>query len=151
MYYGQRQFPKEDRWEFKYEIGGEIKFCYPRSKESIEANRMDCEERGWKVLSVKKVYPFSTEKNQHNFELIRNVCFNRMHDMDMGDIPYDKEAYDKMYGLRERAEQYMGLPLPVAWLPYEQLKEAKEIVAMAHEHRYAANLAAGNYKWLHLC
>ncbi|MBR5276784.1 MAG: hypothetical protein IKU35_06590 [Bacteroidaceae bacterium] len=151
MYYGQRQFPKEDRWEFKYERDGHTRYCYPRSKESIEDNRKFCLEKGWKVLSVKKVYPFSTEKNQHNFELIRNVCSNRMHDMDMGDIPYDGEAYDKMYDLKERAEQYMGLPLPVAWLPYEQLKEAKEIVAMAHEHRYAANLAAGNYRWLHLC
>lgn len=150
MYY-TRTYPKEDKWEFKYEVGGQTKFCYPRDKEQIEYCRRKCAELGGEVLSVKKVYPFSTEKNQHNFELIRNVCSNRMHDMDMGDIPYDEEAYDKMDDLKERAEQYMGLPLPVAWLPYEQLKEAKEIVAMAHEHRYSANLAAGNYRWLHLC
>lgn len=151
MNYGMRTYPKEDKWEFKYEQDGRTRYCYPTSKEMIERNRERCKENGWTVVSVKKVYPFSTERNQHNFELIRNVCFNRMHDMDMGDIPYDEQAYDRMADLRERAEQYMGLPLPVAWLPYEQLKEAKEIVAMAHEHRYAANLAAGNYRWLHLC
>jgi len=151
MYSGQRTFPKEERWEFRYNNGEQNKVCYPRSKESIEDNRAYCREKGWKVLSVKKVYPFSTEKNQHNFELIHNVCFNRMHDMDMGEIPYNEQAYDRMYELRDKADKFRGLPLPVAWLTWEELKEAKEIVAMAHEHRYAANLAAGNYRWLHLC
>jgi hypothetical protein len=153
--YKEHQYRREERWVFKYTytVNGkrEVHYCYPTTKQSIEHNRKYCEERGWEVVYVKKVYPFSTEKNQHNFDLISNVCSNRMHDMDMGDIPMDKEAYDKMYELRKKAQRYFGLPLPVAWLTWDDLKEAKEIVAMAHEHRYAANLEAGNLDWLHLC
>ena len=148
MYYA-----KEERYELRYisKKDGKEKSCYPRSTEKKDEQLQLCKERGVKVVYCKKLYPFSTEKNQHNFELVHNVCRNTMHDMDMGDIEYNEAEYDRLAELASKAEELFCLELPVAWLPYEQLKEAKEISQMAILHRQEACIANGRPDLVKYC
>lgn len=135
---------KEQRWKFTYrKKDGTVKSCYPRSEEKVEENRQKCAELGMEVIGVQKLYPFSTMKNQHNFELIRNICFNEIHDMDHGEKPMDEEAYEQMSRWKDLADEFFCLPLPVAWLPWEQWKDAKELSEMAIIHRQNACIANG--------
>lgn len=130
---------REERYEFTYTINGETKRCYPQSREQVDKNRATCRERGYKVLSVKKMYPFSTERNQHNFELIRNICLNTMNDMALGDIPWDDAEFEKCEAMVDKCDQYFCLPLPIAWLTYDKWAEAKEIAVAAVIHRDQMN------------
>ena len=135
---------KETRFEMRYINGkGEEKVCYPRSEEQRDANKQKCKELGYKVISCKKMYPFSTIKNQHNFELINNICFNTMHDMQSGEIPWDDAEYDRLEGMKKKAEEFFCLPLPIAWLTWDDWKEAKELSEMAILHRQDACIANG--------
>jgi hypothetical protein len=137
-------FKKETRYELRYiAADGKEKKCFPRSEEKKNENLAICKERGYRVVSCKKLYPFSMEKNQHNFELIRNICFNTMSDMDSGEIPYDAAEYARLSDLKDKAERCFGLPLPIAWLPWETYKEAKELAFMAILHRQEACIANG--------
>ena len=135
---------KEQRWELRYvNKDGVVKACYPRSKEMKDEQLYIAKERGLRVLSCKKLYPFNTYGNQHNFELINNICHNAMYDMDMGEKPYDEEEYERLSVLKDKAEKYWMLPLPVAWLPWEDWKDAKELSQMAIIHRQNACIEAG--------
>lgn len=136
---------RENRYELRYvsPVNGNVTACYPRSEEKKNENIEFCKERGIKVISCKKLYPFSTEKNQHNFEPINNICFNRMHDMESGEIEWDEAEYDRLSEMREKAERFFGLTLPVAWLTWEDWKEAKELASMAVLHRQEACIANG--------
>lgn len=137
-------YAKETRYELRYvSKSGQEKVCYPRSEEKKNSNLALCKENGIRVISCKKLYPFSMEKNQHNFELIRNICLNAMFDMDSGEVPYDKAEYDRLSALSEQAERLWCLPLPIAWIPYETLREAKELAHMAILHRQNACIEAG--------
>ena len=137
-------FTKETHYELRYiSKSGEEKVCYPRSEEKKNANLALCREKGIRVISCKKLYPFSMEKNQHNFELIRNICYNRMSDMDSGEVPYDAEEYARLSELNEKANEYWCLPLPIAWLPWETYRDAKELAQMAILHRQNACIEAG--------
>ena len=147
---------KEERWAFRYEVptaGGNVseKVCYPKSKEQVEANRAKARELGYRVVSVKKLYPFNTYANQHNFELINNICHNRMYDMDMGEIEYNEAEYDKLYEIQQKAERFFCLPLPVAWIPWEDWKDAKELSQNAIIHRQNACIEAGRYDLVTYC
>lgn len=149
-------YTKEERYEFKYAVptaeGNEsIKTIYPRSKSRIEENKAACKKHGYRFISVKKLYPFNTYKNQHNFELIYNICFCNLNDMEIGEKPMDRAEYDRLYELKEKAEQFFCLPLPVAWLPWEDWKDAKELAEMAILHRQNACIEAGRYDLVALC
>lgn len=139
---------KEQKWEFRYAVptagGSESeKVCFPKSKEACDANKAACKKYGYRFLSCKKLYPFSTEKNQHNFQLINDICFNAMYDMNGGAVEWNGAEYDRLEALKEKAERFFCLPLPVAWLPWEDWKEAKELSEMAILHRQNACIAAG--------
>ncbi len=139
---------KEQKWEFKYAVPTEdgnetIKVCYPKSEEKRAENIQKCKDRNYRIVSIKKLYPFNTYKNQHNFKLIRNVCFNTMDDMDIGEIPYDEKEYDRLDEMKTKADEFFGLPLPVAWLPWEEWKEAKELSELAILHRQDACIRNG--------
>lgn len=135
---------KEQRWQFVYTNKiGEEKVVIPRSKEQVDRNREVCKKYGFKVVSVKKLYPFSTYKNQHNFELINNICFNTMHDMIDGEIPYDEKEFDRLESLQERAERYFCKELPVAWVTWEEHQDMTELANMAIMHRQDACIANG--------
>lgn len=146
-------YKKEERWALTYVSSkdGTTKVCYPRSKEKKEEQLAICKERGIKVLSCKKLYPFSTEKNQHNFELIRNICWNTMYDMQSGEIPYDEAEYDRLEATKEKADRFFGLPLPIAWLPYEEWSEAKELATAAIIHRQEACIRNGRPDLVQYC
>lgn len=136
---------REERFELQYisKKDGTRKSCFPRSAEKKEEQLRLCREHGITVISCRKLYPFSTEKNQHNFALVANICANRMHDMNMGNAPMNAAEYDRLEALKEKADRFFCLELPVAWLPYEEWAAAKELSNMAINHRQEACIAAG--------
>lgn len=135
---------KEQKWAFTYKkANGEVKTCYPKSKEMVDKNRQTCKEKGLEIISVKKLYPFGSMKHQHNFDLINSLCYNEMHDMDYGEIPYDRERYEWLEKRKEDAERFFSLPMPVAWLPWEDWKRANELAQDAINHRQDACIANG--------
>ena len=138
-------YQKEDRFALRYisNKDGKEKVCYPRSIEKKNEQLAYCKAHGIRVISCVKLYPFSTEKNQHNFELINNICYCRLHDMAYGEVPMDRAEFDRLSELKEKAERFFCLPLPVAWLPYEDWREAKELAQMAILHRQEACIANG--------
>lgn len=144
---------REERWELRYisQKDGKEKNCYPRSKEKKDEQLHICKDRGIRVIHCKKLYPFSTIKNQHNFELVNNICYNTMWDMNHGEIDYNAAEYDRLEAMREKAERFFCLPLPVAWLPYEDWKDANELANMAIMHRQDACIAAGRPELVALC
>ena len=146
---------KEQKWELVYGVktadGEVIKRCYPNSEEKRAKNLAICKERGYRVVSCKKLYPFSTEKNQHNFMLIKNICFNRTHEMLSGEIPYNEAEYDRLSALEEKANEYFDLPLPVAWLTWDRWQEARELASMAIEHRMNVCVENGRADLVQYC
>lgn len=136
-------YAKEQRWEQKFEINGTVKTYYPRSEEQMKKNLQIAKDKGYKKISSQKLYPFNTYKNQHNFSLINDICFIRMHDMQDGEIEWDQEEYDRLESLRERSEKYFCAGLPVAWVPWETWKDMKELSEMAIIHRQNACIENG--------
>ena len=149
-------YQKDQRWELVYQIpqkdGSTItKSCFPKSEEKKTENIELCKKYGYTIVSIEKLYPFSTMKNQHNFDLIDNVCFNLMHDMRNGDIKYDEAEYDRLETMRQDAEEFFCLPLPVAWLPYKKWKRAKELSELAIMHRQDKCIENGHPEWVTYC
>ena len=144
---------REEKWELRYisKKDGKEKNCYPRSKANKDEQLRICKEHGSRVIHCKKLYLFSTIKNQHNFELINNICYNTMWDMDHNEIEYNEAEYDRLEAMKEKAERFFCLPLPVAWLPYEDWKDANELANMAIMHRQDACIAAGRPELVALC
>jgi hypothetical protein len=68
---------------------------------------------------------------------------NEIYDIWNGDKKVSDEEYDKLYEIKEKAEKFFCLPLPVAWLPWEEWKDAKEMVENAIFHRQEACIANG--------
>ena len=128
---------REDRYELRYISlkTGEEKCCDPRSKAKRDEQLAICKERGIKVISCKKLYPFNTMNNQHNFQLIYNICFNEMTDMQDGTEPMNTIEYEKLSARRDKAGEYMCADLPVAWVPWETYIDMKEMALAAECHR----------------
>lgn len=144
-------FIKEERWIQKFEVKGQVKTYYPTSEWAMKKNLETAKKNGYKKIYSRKLYPFSTMNNQHNFELISNICYIRMHDMDMGEIEWNGEEYNKLYNLKDRADYFFCLPLPVAWLEWEDWKEAKEISQNAILHRQNACIENGRADLVTYC
>ena len=137
-------YKKENRYRMKVEFqNGTVKTYYPKSVEQKDKNIRTCKEKGYKILECVKLYPFNTYANQHNFELIYNICFNTIADMEDGEMPWDDELLDVLEKRRERAGEFRSLPLPVAWLPYKDWAEAKEMATAAILHRQDVCIANG--------
>lgn len=145
MYYDNRRaYTKEDKWEFKYRRSdGVCRVVYPKTKEQIAKNKEICKDKGYEVVSVKKLYPISTMKNQHNFGLIHNIAWNELWDIEHGEKKGTDEDIERLEKLIDRSGEFMSLPLPVAWLPWEDWKEAKEMYESAIIHRQEACIANG--------
>ena len=144
-------YKKEERFEMIYEAKGERRSCYPRSLEQKDKNIEKCRELGYKVLSCKKLYPFNTAANQHNFMLVSNVAFNRIRDMENGEVQWNDAEIERLEDLKRKADECFEWPLPTAWRPWNEIQEAKQLVVLAVEHRVNANIAAGNTAWLQYC
>lgn len=137
-------YKKENRYRMSVEFpDGTVKKYYPKSVEQKDKNLRTCKEKGYKILECVKLYPFNTYANQHNFELIYNICFNTIADMEDGEMPWDDELLDVLEKRRERAGEFRSLPLPVAWLPYSEWAEAKEMATAAILHRQDTCIANG--------
>lgn len=149
-------YQREQRFEIRYEVptaegNWSEKVIRPRSEEAKDRNLQKIKQYGYRLVSCKKLYPFSTEKNQHNFMLVANICANTMYDMMSGEIKYDNDEYIRLDDLKDKADKYFCYPLPVAWVPWEDLKEMKELAAMAVNHRMDACERAGRYDLLKYC
>lgn len=147
---------KEQRWEMRYEVptangNWSEKVCYPRSEEQRDSNKQKAKELGYRIISCKKLYPFSTNKNQHNFELISNICYNRMYDIMMGEQEEYEGEFEKLEDMKEKAEKFFCYPLPVAWVTWEDYREMKELSAAAILHRQEACIRAGRPDLVALC
>lgn len=105
------------------------------SLEDIEQKRKIVAERGHMIMREDTLYPFPTEMYRHAFSHVSDMCYNRMHDMENGDRPFDKEKYDKLEKLKEDAERMLALPLPVAWLESKELDTAILLVGLSEEQR----------------
>ena len=144
---------KEERYELRYisKKDGTVKNCYPRSSAKKDEQLQICKENGVKVIHCRKLYPFNTEANQHNFMLISNKCRNIMSDMESGEIPWDEAEYDRLSATKEKADELFELPLPLAWIPWETWKDAKEISTQAIVLRQEACVASGHPEWVSYC
>jgi hypothetical protein len=141
----------EQRYKIDYEVDGKIKSCYPRSEADKDKSLEICKEKGYKVIKVTKLYPFSTKKNQHNFMLVKNRCHNIMYDMDLNIVPYNRREYNRLFDLAQKADKFFGLELPVAWLDYDTLKEAKRVAQMAINFRIDTCIENGRYDLIQYC
>lgn len=139
------KYAKEERWELRYVSlkDGEVKNCYPRSEEKKNEQLKVCKEKGIKVIHCKKLYPFNTMKNQHNFDLIHTLAMNDLYDIWNGELKVTDEEYEKIESLRDRSEKYFILPLPCAWLCWDEWKDANELAQMAIVHRQNACIENG--------
>lgn len=137
-------YNREQRWKQEFEINGVVKTYYPKDEATMKKNLAVAKEKGYRKISSKKLYPFSTNKNQHNFELISNICFNRIHDICiMGENEEYEGELDKLETLKEKADKYFCYSLPVAWVTWEEYCEMKELAEMAIFHRQEACIEAG--------
>lgn len=147
---------KQERYEIKYIIvsaqGHEIpKYIIAEGKARRDEILAQCKEKGIRVEYSKKLYPFSTMKNQHNFELIRNICFNRMSDIEAGEIKCSEEEYDRLYSLRQKASKYFSYPLPVAWVTWQEYSEMNALAQLAIVHRQEACIEHGRPDLVQYC
>lgn len=142
------RYEREDRWEFRYSIPHddgtcEDKTCYPKSKEQIEKNKDFCQSHGYEVISINKLYPFSTMKNQHNFDLIHTLVMIDLYEIWEGQKQVSDEEYQRLEHLRDLSERFFSLPLPVAWLTWDDWKKAHELAQQAIIHRQNACIENG--------
>lgn len=139
---------KEQRWEQRYAVptaegNWREKIVYPRSEAQRDANKQKIKECGYKYISCKKLYPFSTMKNQHNFELIHNIAMNELYDIFMDNKKVSDEEIDRLEAMRDRSEYFFLKELPVAWLTWDEWQEANEMAVSAIVHRQNACIENG--------
>jgi hypothetical protein len=138
-----KDMARVNKYELRYVVNGQEKVIRFDGDDKKQKNLDACKRNGYRVVSCKKLYPFSTMKNQHNFDLIHSICFNTMHDMESGEIEWNDAEYEKLMDMRQKAEEFFTLPLPVAWLTWEDYKDAKELAETAIMHRQDACIRNG--------
>ena len=95
-----------------------------------------------------KLYPFSM-KHAHDIEFYRNRLFNTMRDMENGEIPFDKDRYNRIADFYdgELLELYEAVLNSrdgrVSYLNGKQIGLAKRIVFWASEERAARLIESG--------
>ena len=141
----------EQRYKIEYTYNGINKTVIAKTTEEKERIHNICKKDGYNLNKTTKLYPFSTNKNQHNFMLVMNRCNNKMYDMDMGYIPYNKKEYDRLYELAQKAEKYYCLELPIAWVDGRTYGEANRIAHTAIEYRVNTCINNDRYDLLKYC
>lgn len=145
-------YVREERYMIRYALAdGTEKVCYPKSEEKYKSNLAYCQENGIALLEFCKLYPFSTQKNQHNFDLIISICFNYMCEMERGEREWDEDMYKSLSEMRQDAEEAFYYELPVVWLPYEKWHRAKTLAQIAVSHREQACIENGRLDLLQYC
>ncbi len=88
-----------------------------------------------------KLYPFSYIKHEHDVQFRRYRAYNEMTPMERGEVPFDKDTYDKIAKLHEDLLDLLAAmrgSTPdgrVCYLTGPQIGLAKECVAWAAEQR----------------
>lgn len=122
------------------------------SDEKRDEIRSKIDKYGYRFVSCKKLYPFNCMKNQHNFQLIYNICYNRMSDMECGEVPYDNDEYLRLEETRDKAGEFMSMGCdPCTWVPYDTWKEMKELSESAIIHRQNACIENGRLDLVTYC
>ena len=102
-----------------------------------------------------KTYYFSVAKHAHDIEFYHNRLANIMYAMESGEIPMDKERYDKIYDMRYGPlEELMDVIYgsgPIALLTGPQIGLARKIVDWARETRAQSCIDAGRHDLLQYC
>lgn len=131
--------PRVERFEMVYiNSAGVEKRCYPKSKQKRDDNLKFAKEHNIKVVSCRKLYPFATINNQHNFELIANITFNAMKDMESGKTEWNDDEYERLEKTHEKANEFFCMDLPVVYVPWGTYCEMREMAAAAELHRDSA-------------
>lgn len=105
---------------------------------------------------MEKTYPFSM-KRAHDIEFYRNRLFNIMREMESGEIPMDRERYDRisdMYdgSLEDLMNAIMSSRNPyVVQLTGKQIGLAKKIVIWASETRAQSCIERGRLDLIKYC
>lgn len=137
---------KVNVYRVEYTINGEQVKRYLRGDERKDKFVEQAKQLGV-VHRVQKCYPINMERNQHNFELISNICANEMYDMDDGVIPYNAEEYAMLQQAKADAERFFcscGMfNSSISWFVWDDWKRAKELMAWAVNHRMDACERAG--------
>ena len=133
-------------YRVEYTINGEQVERYIRGDERKDKVVEQAKQLGI-VHKVQKCYPINMERNQHNFELISNICANEQFDMIDGKVPYDEKQYDMLEQTRKDAERffcaYGQFNSEISWFIWDDRKRAKELMAWAENHRMNACEKAG--------
>lgn len=100
-----------------------------------------------------KRYPFSVQKHAHDIEFRMNRCFNILHDMQVGEIPWNDAEYERIDKLHDELQALLDSVMwngdgRVAWLTGKEISLAKETVIWASETRAATLIANGKTQYL---
>ena len=101
-----------------------------------------------------KLYPFSIEKNAHNWELVKNYSRNKICDMESGEIPMDEKQYAKYESWDEQATSLLAnwsFFGPIAWMPGKEYGKARDISNIGVEIRMGCLIKAGREDLLQYC
>lgn len=144
---------RENRYRIDYigKLTGGLKSCFPRSEEKKDEQLALCQEKGIEVVRCVKLYPFNTEKHQHDFMLIANRCANQMYDMESGASEWNDKEYEQLSGTKELADELFSLELPIAWVDGKTLQKCKELSFAASSFRAERCVANGRYDLLEYC
>lgn len=110
---------------------GEIKCKVVEGERKKDSTLKYCAEHGIEVGKVEKLYPFSMNKHQHDFDFVSNVCYNKIYDIINGEIEGTSEDIEKLEATKERAEYFFCKGAGVVWLTGKELSEAKELAVYA--------------------
>ena len=108
------------------------------------------------MATIEKLYPFSTAKHAHDIEFYSNRISNIMSEMESGEIPYDKERYNRLYDMKygpleDLMRQMYGACGRVIYLNGKQIALAKRIVAWASNTRAESCIANGRPDLVKYC
>ena len=96
-----------------------------------------------------KLYPFSVQKHAHDIEFRCNRVFCEMHDMEVGETPYEARKYARMSDMRDELDDLLMAVLNsrdgrIAYLTGKQIGLAKETVIWADSERSNRNEGRNN-------
>lgn len=80
-----------------------------------------------------KLYPISGAKNQHNFQLVSDIMFNRAYDAEQAG---DMAAYNRLMERKNRADNYfLMVGAGVGWFTGKEYADAMAMINWAKTHR----------------
>ena len=104
-----------------------------------------------------KRYPFNYQKNAHSIEFRVDRLYCLMHDMEIGELPWNEGQYDRM---NEERQQLQRLLLTmrdtrdswsISWLTGKEIGLAKRTVLWASETRAQSCIERGRLDLLQYC